>query len=377
MRLNSPILTTGSSAISVLRGFFQSRNAERAPDPNANYLLLCATLSGNAPASPPLRKALSDRTTVDQLIAFAGREMVLPALHEAVENRFADCVGKWQRVGLATHYEWNRRRNQAIRHAIIEIGAAAQERGFEVIAVKGAIWILEDEAGAAAWRSMLDIDLLVQPENFDIMATVLTELGYAPLRVPQEFFGWRRFGGHFHLVPYRRGEDPFFIEVHRHLGWRPDFLPTELAYETRRRVGCGLALPAPWFAVLHALIHWQVQHDGFHRGFSPLKEILETARWLSRADVNWDVVASHVHGLGLAREVDAAIAFATELMGVCAPSQLKPSERGRAHVARCLRLRVSPARAWLADRRGRLRALLRRDKLGYRSGLRRSINRAQ
>lgn len=338
--------------------------AASAPSEAEKYRFLCAVLSGSADLK--LAPAgLRGPEGIERLIQLAERQLVTPVLHEAIAQHDPGDVPKHCRVILATQHEANRRRNQMLRDLTCELGIAAQQRGVDLVALKGCNWILEDRDGSAAWRWMLDIDLLVAPEHFELMPSLLAELGYSAIPIDRKFFGRRRFRGHFHLPPHTRTGIPTFVEVHRHIGWRPCLLPTELIFAHRRSVAPGLSLAVPWCSAFHAIVHWQIQDDGLRRLTSPLRKIFEVARYLQRADVDLDRLAHHAKSVGAIRELDVAVAFATELFDVRVPALLLPSETARRHVARCLAVRDSPSRMWLAWERGRVIALWQCDRAMY------------
>jgi hypothetical protein len=242
------------------------------------------------------------------------------------------------------------------------------------MALKGAAWLLQDAERLAAWRTMIDADLLVSAEQFELMPSLLSELGYVPDRRPRRFFGTRRFQAHFHLVPHRRGDDPFMIEVHRHLGWRPRILPTEMMFANQLRIAQGLSVPAPWCAALHAIVHWQIQHDVFHKGESRssgnVKNGLEVARFLAREDIDWPSLAVYAKGVGIQNEFEAGVGLATELFGVELPREVVASGIGSDRLVFCLAARSSPARRRMLLQKARIAALWRCDRAMYRVHLR-------
>jgi Uncharacterised nucleotidyltransferase len=321
------------------------------------------------PPEPEVRAALHDPATLEAVMRVAMQEHLLPALNQAVARNFPADIPKAQRAILAIGYAANGRRNRLIRDLLIELGSAAHRRGIELVALKGSHWLLEDTEALAGWRWMLDIDVLVEPANYDRMPAVLADLGWAATADRDRFFGRRRADSHYHLPPYTRGSLPVFIEVHRHIGWRPNLLATELIFAQRRAVAPGLAVAEPWHAAFHSLMHWQIQHGGLRRLQAPLRNVFELVRYLERDDVDLDRLAAHAERVELRRELDAALAFAVELFGVRLPAALAPNAAARRHVARCLAIRGSPALAWIAAERGRILAMWDCKRAMYRSFL--------
>ena len=106
------------------------------------------------------------------------------------------------RAVCAVHREANRRRNGAIRAALLELGEAAAAQGFAFAALKGTAWVIEDGDNAAAWRSMLDMDVLVDAKRFDDIPLFLDRLGYVRLSNDA------RYDINFHHAPYARPDGP-------------------------------------------------------------------------------------------------------------------------------------------------------------------------
>jgi hypothetical protein len=328
------------------------------------FLLLCDVLAAQE-RSPRLATILSDNEALLELIAFAERERVLPALNQAVALAYADCVPKACRVVLATQYEQNRRRNASIRRALLDLGNEGGAVGLEFAALKGVAWVIEDDAGSAAWRSMIDIDVLVDPRRFDEVPPLLGSMGYT--RASQS----KRFRRNFHHAPYLHPEIAVTLEVHRHLGWRHRLLPSETVFASAQRVAAGLWLPAPWCRAFHAMIHWQIQDFGLSRRTTPLKDVQEVSHFLQRSDVDWAALSMHARAVGASEACKAASALAAALLGTPVPGELMVADRGtRRHVALCLARRASPVRAWLATQAWRAGTLWRCEKIAYRLGIR-------
>jgi hypothetical protein len=329
-----------------------------------HFRLLCAALSRDAGSRAQTGEALSDPATSDAVIALAIREGVAPALHQSVEACFRGQVPKLLRMVLATQFEANRRRNREIRSALLPMAAEAGKRGIELIALKGAAWVVEDPDGMAAWRSMVDFDVLVEPEHFGRMPSVLHDLGYYPASFAT------RFRNNFHHAPFQRRGDPATVEVHRHLGWRHELLDPAVVRGGAQLVGEGLWLPAPWCRAFHAVIHWQIQDCGLSRRTARLKDIVEVSRFLARSDVDWGALLFHARRVGAEPACEAAVALAAELLSAPVPNAIALTGRGRRHVRRALARRASPFGTWLATEMWRAGTLWRCEKVAYRAALR-------
>jgi hypothetical protein len=324
------------------------------------FRLLCATLgSRGVPARFALASEVSSETFA-ALQALAETERVLPAFYDALANRHGAQVAKPMRAVCAVHREANRRRNGAIRAALLELGEAAAADGFAFAAMKGAAWVIEDGDNAGAWRSMLDMDVLVDAKRFDDISLFLDRLGYVRLSNDA------RYDINFHHAPYARPGGAAMIEVHRHLGWRHRLLAPGIIFDRARSVAAGLLLPAPWCRAFHAIIHWQIQDFGISRATMPLKDVLEIDRFLARSDVDWAALAAHAGAVGAMEACEAAIALAVDLFGASRPDEIPLRAFGRRHVALALSRKASPWRTWFAREKWRAGTLWRCEKVAYR-----------
>lgn len=329
------------------------------------FRLLCSVLASNdAESICEHTQILRDPATAAALIDLAEKERVGPALHEAIIASRAWQVAEAHRDLLVHRWEQNLRRNLLIRATLLSLADAAASAGFELVALKGSAWLLEDATNAAAWRSALDIDVLVDPARFDEIPALLIQLGY------QRASDSKRFRDNFHHAPYWRPDTPFTVEVHRHLGWRHRLLVPELIFSAAKRVAPGLLQPPPWCRAFHAIVHWQVQDCGFSRRSVPLKEVLEVARFMARPDVDWSTFLGHARAVGAMRECEAAMTLAAELLGAPVLAHMKFGKRGSRQVRRALARRSSPTSTWLATEMWRAGTLWRCEKVAYRSYLR-------
>jgi hypothetical protein len=336
-----------------------------------HLLLLCRVLSDNQSTRATAIAELSGSQSAAEIVSLAEAESILPALYEAIAAS-PECLPRPDRTALALAHEANRRRNRLIHDAVVEIAAAANRHSTAIVALKGARWIMEDRAGFAAWRSMLDVDVLVRVEDYDAMRSILEQVGYRATRREQNFLGQHRFAGHYHQVALRRDRQPFVTEVHRHVEWQPVLLPTEAIFESSYVVAPGLRLPRPWHAALHAIIHWQIHHYGYQLGFHRVTDGLDISKFLGRSDVDWAAAAAHVKQAGIEREFDAAIAAVAEFFGARTPPDFRVSQRARNYATKALRPRESRLTAWQAKQHQRIVRLWHDHRFVYRSNLRKA-----
>jgi hypothetical protein len=328
------------------------------------FRLLLMTLRGrDAPGTFAHSSGLA-ADLLPTMAAVAGAEGVLPAFDAMLADGYGTKIAKNIRAVSAVRREANRRRNQAIRDAVLELGREAASADFSFAALKGAAWIVEDAEKAAEWRWMIDIDLLVEEPYFDRIPQFVERLGY--LQASNN----KRFRANFHHAPYIRPNGPATVEVHRHLGWRHHLLPPRLLFDGAQPIAEGVVLPAPWCRAYHAIIHWQVQDFGMARATMRLKELIEIDRFLRRSDVDWGAVAAQARSAGTVEACEAAIALTVAHLGAPSPAQIPMTEFGRRHVILASVRKSSPWRTWFAREKWRTGTLWRCEKIAYRWAVR-------
>jgi hypothetical protein len=323
------------------------------PNKAAVLELLCDLLSGKD--LPSLGTALGDPEAIGPVLQFAEQERILPALAQRAAG--SPALSKSTRAVLATHYEANRRRNAAFRGVLLELGEAAAAARIDLIALKGATWLLEDTDGSAAWRQMVDIDVLVPREQFAAMSALLERMNYSNVS--------RRKDGNFHHSFYHPAT-PVLVELHKDPGWQPHLLPNDVLFASSREIVTGIRVPEPWMRVFHAIIHWQIQDQAYSRRMLPLKEPFELACFLRRSDVDWPSLAAHAARVGMTRECEAALASASILLGADLPVPFTVTPEARRWIAAAVARRSSPFQTWLATELWRTGTLWRCEKVRYR-----------
>jgi hypothetical protein len=338
---------------------------------SSDLSLLCRCLSENLAVRSEAFFELSDKERRKGVLRLAADENLLPAFWEAAGS-FPDCLTKPERISLAIAHEANRRKNAQIRNAILEIASKAETKSISLAVLKGARWIFETPAEVCAWRTMIDFDILVDPDNLQATRALLEELGYRAARRERGFLGGRRFEGHYHLVAMSRDAEPYTVEVHRHTGWRPTLLPNQAIFESSRKVTASLCIPSASLAAFHAVVHWQVHHYGYQLGLQHVKEGLEICKFLACKDVDWAEVKALAEEGGVARELDASVEAASELFGMPLPTSISSSEAGRRYARKIIQMRQSRLLRWRAKQWQRILRLWYDDRFTYRMMLRKA-----
>jgi hypothetical protein len=294
----------------------------------------------------------------------AVREQVNAALSEALGSRLSQLVSRDHRIALAIQHEANRKRNAAIAAAVHEIGEGFAAAGMRGAVLKGAAWVIEDRAGCAPWRGMVDIDIATEQSGFAEVEQVMAGLGFQPYLGPRETLAGARRSFQF---PFQRSDLAVLVEIHRDLGWRRELLPIAIVFASAQPIDRGLVLPSPWCRAFHSIVHWMVQDQGWSRHMLGLKDMLEVARFLNRPDVDWKVLLGHARAVGVAKFCEAAVASSVLLLKARSPEEIAITPEATAWVRRALAVRESPERTWRATQIWRMSTLWNCDKISYRA----------
>ncbi|WP_181164590.1 nucleotidyltransferase family protein [Amaricoccus solimangrovi] len=198
---------------------------------------------------------------------FLGRLTEDPAIAPLLPEALAD--------GFRFAAEANGTRNEALREELAEVLALLDAAGIEPLLLKGAGRLADGLLGPAG-RFMQDLDLLVPASRIDEAAAALEAAGYAPLAE-----GPQLAEEHHHLPALWREGAPAAIELHRVAQpWHQPLLPTPRLFERSSPVvigGRSARLPAPADALLHLVLHGQVNHRRLLSGGVLLSEVVEFA----------------------------------------------------------------------------------------------------
>lgn len=240
------------------------------------------------------------RLPEDELIAWAGRQRLLPLLGWRAEEQSR------QLPEALTEAIRRARMIVAVRQTLADqqlraLGATADRLGIPLVLVKGA-------AAAAAYpepwmRPYGDIDLLIDEADIRRFLASLTAQGYAPTRWAEG----RQTRHYPPLVPPTRG---VHVEVHTAMGrergrilftsdqWERAFRPSD-AYP-------GLHLPGPHDHVLYLIYHAIIHHD-LAMGLQPYADMgFHTQAWTAS---DWHTLAEMAADLGIERALRLALAL--------------------------------------------------------------------
>jgi hypothetical protein len=191
----------------------------------------------------------------------------------------------------------NARREVYLRSMVKEIVKAAAGRGIEPVALKGlALW---GEIYRPGEREVNDIDLLVQPNEFEPFLSVLADLGYAVPEIERSpLYG-------FKANCFREDSGDYPIEVHAKLWWKEP-----RGFQWQRRSEGVLAKLSLEDQLIHLCGHWIAQHT-----MISLHWLIDIALFCGHYDerIDWAKVQQRAKILRLEKSVAFAIFLIHEL----------------------------------------------------------------
>lgn len=231
-----------------------------------------------APVSSPTGLSAADWPAI---IAFASAHFVLAALGPVLQSdaeRF-DVPGE-VRDFLIGITQANAARNRLLLGCLSEAGTRFGGIGVVPALLKGAAFLAEDQAQAADWRFMQDLDLLVPADMLAASVAVFTGMGF------------RASGADYnaaieaHYPPLISPCGTFSIELHTRLFGRGDFgldARTVLGEARSIEVGGGrFLLPSARHRLGHILVHAQIHNRFFAIERLVLKDLMDLSMLASR-----------------------------------------------------------------------------------------------
>lgn len=150
----------------------------------------------------------------ENIVRIASTMNILPALHAAMP---ATCRPDDDDLSAFLHSvaDNNRRRNGEIFGIMRDAADALRAAGIDPVWLKGAAQLLDGGESVLASRFLNDVDLLVQPDDFENAITTLNMAGFAKLdEARTEPPGSFDISSHKHYPRLIRKEDCVGLEVH-------------------------------------------------------------------------------------------------------------------------------------------------------------------
>ena len=278
-------------------------------------------------------------------------------------------------AALEERYLANAARNAFVAASQREVLETLGAAGVQAMLLKGAA-LVSTVYPDAALREMLDIDLLVRPEQLDAANAALAGIGYR--RPPgsgeeQHTAGWMR-AHHHHDPALVNAHGLTAVELHHHIALKDErrhFDVTDLWERSRPFAGTH-RLPAPEDLLTHVAFHFTRNRLGGSHARSgsggALSQLADLAWIVAREPLDWAVLAERTRAYRLDARVFLAL-FAAAEVGLAIPPEgleaLRPSRfdarvgrrlvelrvlrSGRKLPVRSLRWIAAPPRAVLVD----------------------------
>lgn len=218
------------------------------------------------------------------------------------------------------------RENQAQQMLLYQqLGAmlqAFEARGIKVMLVKGPAHA-ELVFPNPSWRPMVDIDLVVRPDDWQASLATLRELGFAPEESDWSGLTEELTGQVAMLKPM--GPAIAAVELHRDLRMLSERLAVRGEVQPERAwadakpfevAGARCLTLAPEDAIAYASTHW-AQHHFFMSIW-----LLDIALMASRPDLKWDKLVRQAHADGTAHFLWAALFLGQSLFSAPVPPEV-------------------------------------------------------
>jgi hypothetical protein len=204
---------------------------------------------------------------------------------------------------------------QYVRSAQL-VSKALSDASIPHVFLKGLAFFIDDPS-SLAWRTVSDIDLLLNEADLRDATNVIQSLGYRQSR-PSATYSGRL---HHHAAPLLDESTGVFYELHTRLmqvACHNPFTFKEILAESRviQHDCLELRVPSPEHRMFHLIAHAQISNWGYAMRQIAIKSLLDAAELGRRHDVDWQAVA---RSFGLIRGEPEFMGFllaAHRLMGL-------------------------------------------------------------
>jgi hypothetical protein len=282
-----------------------------------SFELLCDCLvrDETEAARIELKELLSDNPYLwPQIIDHANRHFLAPALWSALEQKgFEDILPEDVRDFLKECRRLNRSRNQKIKEQAEELVVVLNEAGVTPVILKGGVYLFEDKDTAFDTRMMVDIDLLVAPEHWEVSIERAHNLGY---KVVDEHQPWAH---DYHAL--RRTGDAAALEFHKDVGKQRQMLSVKTALQAACPLdvkGCRLLALSPTHRAFHNIFHGAIQDRAFALARVPLRSLHDLGLILGKhgEEVAWDEIEAMMMKRRYGTELRAYLFMANRCLGL-------------------------------------------------------------
>ena len=329
MRMRRTRQAAAETIIALLRaGFCEERSAARLP------------------ADPPWEEVTEMASAGLVLPGMATGARALPGGLEALGE-----AGRF----LAAMEAANAARNARLMRRLGEAAAALDAAGIAAVALKGAVFALEEPA-QAPWRFLGDLDLLVPLAQIEAAVAALAQLSYDAQGLPD-------LGEELHhYPPLHHADGGTLVELHTRLfpSAGNALLPPERLLAAARPLQDAprLAVPPPEERMVHLIAHAQIANGRHQRRALSLRDTLDFAALMRRGEIDLDSVLERFEAHGHGPAAAGFVVAMNRLLGEPYPLPLSTRPGAAwadAAIASLAARRSVPRRlAWLAQDAGQL-----------------------
>jgi hypothetical protein len=299
--------------------FVSSRPGKKA----AWDILLSYTIADFPPGAEAKLSILSYGSVAwDYLISLAEFHNVAPLIAgKLLNSNVAKSIPSSFKERLERTYHSQLYSSLAISEELRKILAAFNARSIPVIVLKGTL-LAEQLYENPGLRTVTDMDILVRPVDVPASDALLRDMGYMQREAPA------KWAGHFHGAPYsRRGQLPFFVELHHDL---VNHALADISLDDIWRR--ARPFPQPGVAPLvlspeDTLIYLSYQFSRYDNQL--LKYLCDVSRLMYKYNsmLDWDYIVKSAKGWQIETYVYYTLKKSAELSGTPPPIPVLPSLR--------------------------------------------------
>ena len=276
----------------------------------------------------PFASAAGVRPLIDRLYAHRVPGLVLTAFER---HGLFDRVQPNARTAFQAHLSSQSWRSVLFALELKRLARSFEGTGIECVVLKGASLALS-VYGSAVERFMVDLDLLVRPDQVDAALDHLLARGYTNPWSEEAIRGYRTY--HYHL-PLTR-PDGIILELHWDLvkpdrPYRLDPLGVIERSIPLPELPGTLRMPSVEDQILHAVVQ-QLQD-----GFTHFSRTVDLDRLVATGRTEWDVLATRAREYRLGPALAYALQVARHLLATDCPAEvvgaLSPGRLARAHLS--------------------------------------------
>lgn len=278
-------------------------------------LISCARncICGDKPAG--ITSLLSPQIKWDDFLDAAISSGMAPLVYKSLKDIPDKTSVPLEVMGsLADIYHGSVARNMYMRSELERILTVFNEKGIEVVLLKGAALsgtVYRD----IGLRLMGDIDLLVRPGCLDRAKTLMSELSYAAEGGAGTEEWYRK--NHFHLPPFKHESMPIIVEVHWDIAGDSLGNNVNRWWERARKIRVGEAtalVPSPEDMVLHLCI--SLYHGNYDKAaLRGLGDIYHTMCYFT-GQTDWKLLRDEVSESGIAGPVYSLLSLVSKYFNI-------------------------------------------------------------